>query len=88
MVTYEEFNRFQSENTAQHAELNGKIEQIETEVHSVREAVHGVETRVAVLAERTNGVQRSLEFTNRLLVAILGTMFATFAGMLYTFLTR
>ena len=81
MVTYDEFNRFQSENTAQHAELNGKIERL-------AEEVRGLKTEVAVLAERTNGVRTAQDLTNRLLVAMLGVFGVMLAGFIASFFAR
>ena len=71
MVTYDEFNRFQVENTAQHAELNGKIERLTEEVRSLdtrvgamEAEVHGLKTQVESLTERVHGVETQ--------VAVLG----------------
>ena len=61
MVTYDEFNRFQAENTAQHAELNGKIDRLTEEVHGVDAEVRGLNTRVGAVEAEVHGLKTQVE---------------------------
>ena len=74
MVTYDEFNAFKSENTAQHAETRERLERLTTQV--------------AVLDARMTAFQRTQNLTNRLFVALIGTTGATAMAMMYAALTR
>ncbi|MDE2836446.1 MAG: hypothetical protein OXL97_02915 [Chloroflexota bacterium] len=92
MVTYDEFSAFKTENTAQHTELRERLERLTTEVGGLTTQVavlsERIDERTKGLSDRIGALQRTQDLTNRLMIAILGTMGATFAGVVYAVLSR
>lgn len=81
------FTEFVQENARQHAvaleriaATNERITAVEERIGSTNERINSTNARIDSTNDRIDSLQRSLDFTNRLLLAMLGVMGAMWAS--------